>query len=195
MKDVSKNNLINTEVLAYYKRCHMEVKICMLYSLGQSEVLLLLFLSNGQRVGSQWGDNMSSSGDKDVSSNPQSPKSWQSQHQGAHQKLPQSRAELFRKHYTNKTLLVKPYFSRYFHELISANNSILQNAHKQAGSRMGTFSWQFLFTLNHSKLIELLNKIIHNSKFIDIKVETLILNECTYTNRWWVEFKIAHIQF
>ena len=51
MKDVSKNNLINTEVLAYYKRCHMEVKICMLYSLGQSEVLLLLFLSNGQRVG------------------------------------------------------------------------------------------------------------------------------------------------
>ena len=75
MKDVSKNNLINTEVLAYYERCHMEVKICMLYSLGQSEVLLLLFLSNGQRVGSQWGDNMSSSGDKDVSSNPQSPKS------------------------------------------------------------------------------------------------------------------------
>ena len=100
------------------------------------------------------------------------------------------RAELFRKHYTNKTLLVKPYFSRYFHELISANNSILQNAHKQAVYRMGTFSWQFLFTLNHSKLIELLNKIIHNSKFIDIKVETLILNECTYTNRWWVEFKI-----
>ena len=30
MKDVSKNNLINTEVLAYYKRCHMEVKIYVL---------------------------------------------------------------------------------------------------------------------------------------------------------------------
>ena len=74
MKDVSMNNLINTEVLAYYKRCHMEVKICILHSLGQSEVLLLLFLSNGQRVGSG-RDNMSSSGDKDVSSNPQSPKS------------------------------------------------------------------------------------------------------------------------
>ena len=35
MKDVSMNNLINTEVLAYNKRCHMEVKICILHSLGQ----------------------------------------------------------------------------------------------------------------------------------------------------------------
>ena len=42
MKDVSMNNLINTEVLAYYKRCHMEVKICILHSPGQSEILELL---------------------------------------------------------------------------------------------------------------------------------------------------------
>ena len=45
------------------------------------------------------------------------------------------------------------------------------------------FPGNFFFTLYHSKLMKLLNKIIHNSKFIDIKVETLTLNECTYTNR------------
>ena len=141
MKDVSMNNLINTEVLAYYKRCHMEVKICILHSLGQSEALLLLFLSNGQRVGS-----------KEIichhpvtRTSPQIPKA------------PNLDNPSIRELKENLPRAEQSYFGNILQKILFLSNPTSANSYlpiilsfKQAGYRMGTFSWQFLFTLYHS---------------------------------------------
>ena len=126
----------------------MEVKLCKLHSLGQSEVLLLL-LSNGQRVGS--GEIICHH--PVTRTSPQIPKAPNLDNPSIRElkeNLP--RAELFRKHSTNKTLLVKPNISQEFHKLISAINLIFQNAHKQAG--YGTFSCQLLISAFYGPLAE-----------------------------------------
>ena len=116
----------------------MEVKLCKLHSLGQSEVLLLL-LSNGQRVGS--GEIICHH--PVTRTSPQIPKAPNLDNPSIRElkeNLPRAEQSYFGNILQKKTLLVKPNISQEFHKLISAINLIFQNAHKQAG--YGTSSWQ-----------------------------------------------------